>query len=301
MTNVDIIHQKRGKIPPYKLIIYEKKGPIAYITLNRPEKMNALNQDILTEWEDACGDAKEDEAIRVVVIKGAGRCFSSGYDVGSPGEGGTTVSPEIDQERYEGMHTHVDAYFRAIWDNPKIFIAQIHGFCLAGGGDMACFCDLKVVSDDAVFGYPAVRWGTMCTTFVWPYLLPMAKARELAYTGSFMNAQEAHLHGLVNKVVPREKLDEEVDILADAISKVPYMSVKFHKLIINRMYEMMGIRQGISWSADLKLMVVNSTAAVEFRKLVQEKGLKSALESKDAKFATIDKSGAGLRARKYDR
>ena len=300
MTNVDIIHQKRGDVPSYKVITYEKKGPIAYITLNRPEKLNALNQEILTEWEDACGDAKEDDAIRVVVLKGAGRGFSSGYDVGSPGEGGRTVSPEIDGERYDQMHTHIDAYFRAIWDNPKPFIAQIHGFCLAGGGDMACFCDLKVASEDAVFGYPAVRWGTMCTTFIWPYLLPMAKARELAYTGTFMNAQDAHMHGLVNKVVPRDKLDEEVNMLAEAIVNVPQMATKMHKLSTNRMYELMGIRQGIAWSGDLKLMVVNSSPAVEFRTLVAEKGLKAALEWKDAKFAAIDKSGAALRTRKYD-
>ena len=300
MANVDIIHQKRGQIAPYKLIIYEKKGPIAYITLNRPEKLNALNQEILIEWEDACGEAKDDNEVRVVVIKGAGRAFSSGYDIGNPGEGSLIVSPEMTEERYDGMHNHVNAYFRAIWDNPKVFIAQIHGFCLAGGGDMACFCDLKVASDDAAFGYPIVREGTMATSFIWPYVLPMAKARELTYTGTFMNAKDAYMHGMVNKVVPREKLDEEVYILADAISKVPYLSVKFHKLIINRMYEMIGIRQGISWSADLKLKAVSASIGVEFRKLVKEKGLKASLEQRDAKFAAIDKAAKELRARKYD-
>lgn len=119
--------------------------------------MNALSTSpggLLDEREEACNDAKQDQTIRVVIIKGAGRCFSAGYDISV--DRGTMGAP-IDEARYDYMANHVGRYFRVLWENPKVFIAQVHGFCLAGGGDMAAFCDLTVASEDAVFGYPAVR------------------------------------------------------------------------------------------------------------------------------------------------
>ena len=285
----------------YKEIVYEKKGPIAYITLNRPDKMNALNSQpggLLEEWEDACNDAKADQAIRVVVIKGAGRCFSAGYDISGSGD---FVGATIDEARYDHMAAHVNRYFRVLWENPKVFIAQVHGFCLAGGGDMACFCDITVASEDAVFGYPAVRYGVMPTTFIWPFIIGMKKSRELAYTGNMMSAEEALNLGLVNKVVPRDDLEEEVYKLAEAIIKVPAMSVKLSKVSINNMFEIMGIRQSIQQNRELDLHVMSSPSPElrEFFAMVQEKGLKAALEWRDAKFAKVSEVGQDLRARKY--
>jgi enoyl-CoA hydratase/carnithine racemase len=285
----------------YNDIIYEKKGPIAYITLNRPEKMNALSTlpgGLLEQWEDACTDAKDDKEIRVVVVKGAGRCFSAGYDIGKSSE---WVGAPVDEERYDYMAEHVNRYFRVLWEHPKVFIAQVHGFCLAGAGDMAAFCDLTVASEDASFGYPAVRYGVLPTTFVWPFMIGMKKTRELAYTGNMMSAQEALTYGLVNKVVPKEKLEEEVDKLAEAIVKVPAMTVKLSKVSINNMFEIMGIRQAIQQSRELDLHVMSSAPPElrEFFTIMTEKGLKAALEWRDAKFAKVSGDAQDLRARKY--
>ncbi len=287
----------------YQYIIYEKKGPIAHLTLNRPEKMNALNTQpggLLEEWEDALNDAKTDKAIRVVIIKGAGRCFSAGYDIG-PREGRTLGAP-IDEEKYDQYIAHGTRYVRMLWDHPKVFIAQVHGFCLAGAGDMACFCDITIASEDAIFGYPAVRYGVMPTTFVWPYIIGMKKSRELAYTGNMMTAQEAYNFKLVNKVVPRDKLEEEVEKMADAIIKVPAMSVKLSKVSINNMFEIMGFRQGIRQNREVEmhLSVSPPPGMKEFFTMVNEKGLKAALEWRDAKFAKASDAGKGLRKRKYD-
>jgi len=285
----------------YKDIIYEKEGPIAYVTLNRPRKMNALSTQpggLLEQWEHACDDAKKDQAIRVVVIKGAGRCFSAGYDIGTSAD---WVGAPLDEERYDYMATHVNRYFRVIWESPKVFIAQVHGFCLAGAGDMACFCDLTVASDDAVFGYPAVRYGVLPTTFIWPFIIGMKKTRELAYTGNMMSAQEALNLGLVNRVVPKDKLEEEVSKLAEAIIKVPAMTVKLTKVSVNNMFEMMGVRQAIQQSRELDLHVMSSPPADlrEFFRIQKERGLKAALEWRDAKFTKVGEAGQELRARKY--
>ena len=286
----------------YKDIIYEKKGSIAHITLNRPEKMNALDTQpggLLEEWEDACNDAKEDKAIRVVIIKGASRCFSAGYDIGGPGD---FVGAPVDEERYDFMAAHINRYFRVLWENAKVFIAQVHGFCLAGAGDMACFCDLTVASEDAVFGYPAVRYGVLPTTFIWPFIIGMKKSRELAYTGNMMSAQEALNFGLVNKVVPKDKLEDEVQKLANAIIKVPAMTVKMSKVSINNMYEIMGIRQAIQQNRELDLHVMSSPPPElkEFFAIAEEKGLKAALEWRDAKFAKDSEVGQELRERKHE-
>ena len=286
----------------YQYIIYEKNGPMATITLNRPEKMNALSTQpggILAEWEDACNDAKQDTTLRVVIIKGAGRCFSAGYDIDGPG---SFVGAPVDENRYDYMADHVNRYFRVLWEHPKVFIAQVHGFCLAGGGDMAAFCDLTVASEDAVFGYPAVRYGVMPTTFVWPFLIGMKKTRELAYTGNMMSAQEALNFGLVNKVVPRDHLEDEVYKLAEAIVKVPAMSVRLSKVSINNMFEIMGIRQAVQQSRELDLHVMSSPSPEmrEFFAIVREQGLKAALAWRDAKFAQADTVGRDIRARKYE-
>ncbi len=288
----------------YTEIIYEKRGPIAYLTLNRPEKMNALNMapgGLLEQWEDALNGAKTDKAIRIVIIKGAGRCFSAGYDI--------NITPEdmaawtnLSEDMYDMVAAHVNRYIRCLWEHPKVIIAQVHGFCLAGGNDMAAFCDITIASEDAVFGYPAVRYGVMPTTFIWPYTIGMKKSRELSYTGNMMPAQEAYNFGLVNKVVPRDKLEEEVEKMADAIIKVPAMSVKLSKVSINNMFEIMGFRQGIQQSRELDLHVMTSPSPemTEFFKIVGERGLKAALEWRDAKFAKAGDAGKGLRKRKYD-
>lgn len=286
----------------YEHIIYEKQGPIGTITLNRPEKMNALSTypgGLLEEWEDACNDARRDKAIRVVVIKGAGRCFSAGYDIGVSS---AVIGMPVDEDRYDYLAGHVDRFFRVLWEHPKVFIAQVHGFCLAGGGDMAAFCDLTVASEDAVFGYPAVRYGVLPTTFIWPFLIGMKKSRELAYTGNMMSAQEALALGLVNKVVPRAELEAEVDKLARAIIKVPAMNIKLSKLSINNMFEIMGIRQAIQQNRELDLHLMSSPPAEmrEFFDMVKDKGLKAALEWRDARFASEDEVGKDQRIRKYD-
>jgi enoyl-CoA hydratase/carnithine racemase len=285
----------------YDNILYDKSGEVATITLNRPDKMNALSLGpggLLEEWADACADARADSAIRVVVIKGAGRCFSAGYDISQDFD---LLGAPIDDDGYQAMADHVERYFRVLWESPKVFIAQVHGFCLAGGGDMAAFCDLTVAGDDAVFGYPAVRYGVLPTTFVWPYLIGMKKTRELAYTGNMMSATEALQHGLVNRVVPADALDRTVAELAASICAVPALTVRLTKQSVNNMFEIMGIRQAIQQSRELDLHVMSSPPAEmrQFFDIAQRDGLTAALTWRDARHAGTDHTGQNLRTRRY--
>jgi enoyl-CoA hydratase/carnithine racemase len=286
----------------HEQIVYEVAGQVATITLNRPDKLNALSFEpggLLEQWADACADARANDDVRVVVVKGAGRCFSAGYDIAGDT---SAIGAPVDNASYQFMADHVDRYFRVLWESPKVFIAQVHGFCLAGAGDMAAFCDLTVASEDAVFGYPAVRYGVLPTTFVWPYLIGMKKTRELAYTGNMMSATEALQHGLVNKVVPADELDGAVADLAASICQVPALTVRLTKQSVNNMFEIMGIRQAVQQSRELDLHVMSSPSPEmrEFFDIAEREGLPAALAWRDARHAATDPAGRELRSRSYD-
>jgi enoyl-CoA hydratase len=169
----------------YENIIYEKRGAIAYVTLDRPDKLNALSDDLQREVRRALEDAGwEDADIRVIVLKAAGRAFSAGFDI--------TVSREVDAvERraqfLKGKTFSASAWWDVFWNNPKPIIAQIHGFCIAGGLATATFCDLRICSEDAKFGAPEIRTGGPYIPAVWPWVVGMTKERELLYTGNLID------------------------------------------------------------------------------------------------------------------
>jgi len=276
----------------YKDIIYEKKPPIAYITLNRPEAMNALSENLMLETMDALKDAGwQDKAIRVIVLKGAGRCFSAGYDVG----GGRAKADGVQaQEILFLEHPFIgNGHWDLFWNNPKPIIAQVHSYCLAGALATVSFCDLVICSDDALFGYPWIRQGGPELACTWPWLLGMRKAKELLYTGNLLDAQEAWRLGLVNKVVPIDKLEEEVNKLAQTVSKVAVVANQYSKRLVNMAYEQMGIQQTIQRSYELEA-VCNSASPeshperAEFSKIENEKGLTEALRWSRARFAEED-------------
>ena len=277
----------------YETIIYEKKPPIAYITLNRPEKMNALSKELIRELRDSLEDAGwEDEEIRVIVLKGAGRCFSAGIDIGDTS--GLHVSDGVKwRARYLDTKGLSGTCWDVLWNNPKPIIAQIHSFCLAGGMALASFCDLRFCSEDALFGYPMIRTGGPLLPAIWPWILGIGKAKELLFTGNLIDAQEAWRLGLVNKAIPSDKLEEEVNKMARTISKVPAVTNEYSKVAVNTAYEMMSIRQVMERSSELEAFVASASdesvpERVEFQNLRRDKGLKAALEWRNAKFAEED-------------
>jgi enoyl-CoA hydratase len=288
----------QGAHVSYETITYEKDGPIAFLTLNRPEKLNALSDDLQLEVRDALADAGwADDTIRVIVLKAAGRAFSAGFDI-SAGD----ARPNAVQMRdrfLEGQGFSASAWWDVFWNNPKPIIAQIHGYCIAGGLATATFCDLRICSEDAKFGAPEIRTGGPYIPAVWPWVIGMTKAREMLYTGNLIDAEEAKRLDLVNEVVPADQLDAAVRAQAETIAKLPKVTVEYNKKLINMAYELMGVRQVIDRSMELEAVALTSGESSpeieKFDELRAEEGLNAALKWNAARFEAEDEWHRGGR------
>lgn len=274
----------------YDNIIYEKRGQIAYVVLNRPEKLNALSDDLQLEVRSALEDAGwSDDKIRVIVFKASGRAFSAGFDIATTNKANAV---ERRARLLKGKKFSASAWWEVFWDNPKPIIAQIHGFCIAGGLATANFCDLRICSEDAKFGAPEIRTGGPYIPAVWPWLVGMTKARELLYTGNLIDAHEAKRLDLVNAVVPFEELDEAVERQAMTIAKLPAATLEYNKKLINMSYELMGVRQVLERSLELEAMALasadSSPEIEEFENIREKDGLKAALDWNADRFAEED-------------
>ncbi|MBT6272600.1 MAG: enoyl-CoA hydratase/isomerase family protein, partial [Chromatiales bacterium] len=274
----------------YENIIYEKNGPIATVTLNRPDKLNALSDDLQLEVRDALEDAGfVDDSIRVIILKAAGRAFSAGFDITS----GAKAHAVARRARFlKGKGFSGSAWWDVFWNNPCPIIAQIQGFCIAGGLATATFCDLRICSDDAKFGAPEIRTGGPYIPAVWPWVIGMSKARELLYTGNLIDAAEAKRLDLVNQVVPVEDLDAAVMAQANTIAKLPAATVEYNKKLINMSYELMGVRQVIERSMELEAATLASTGSSpeidEFNAIRERDGLKAGLSWSADRFKAED-------------
>ncbi len=215
----------------FENIIVEKKEGIAKITLNRPQVLNALNQQIFLEIQAALEDIGRDDSVGVVLITGAGRAFSAGLDIKAlsvPGEGGD-VGAEINRM---GLGT-----IEAIESLPKPVIAMVNGYCLTGALEVALACDMIIASENAIFGDTHARWGLRPT---WglsqrlPRTVGVMKAKELSFTAETISAQEAERIGLINKVVPAEKLEEAAQELAGKMLSNSRGSLAAYKTLINQ-------------------------------------------------------------------
>lgn len=275
----------------YDTITYEKQEPIAYVTLNRPDKLNALSEDLQLEVRDALEHAGwEDDTIRVIVLKAAGRAFSAGFDIAG-GEG----RPDAVQMRrrfLQGKGFSASSWWDVFWNNPKPIIAQIQGFCIAGAMATATFCDLRICAEDAKFGAPEIRTGGPYIPAVWPWVIGMTKARELLYTGNLIDADEAKRLDLVNAVVPVDELDDAVRAEAETIAKLPRATVEYNKKLINMAYELMGVRQVIDRSMELEAVALTSPDSspeiAHFEELRATEGLNAALRWNAARFERED-------------
>ena len=235
----------------YETITYAIDERAAVITLNRPEVLNAQNEAMKDELADAFRAADADEDVRVVVLRGAGRAFSSGHDLKAfPRDPLAFGGPSADKW-FEGdtemvrriFHEAIYEKCMAIHYTRKPTIAQVHGYCVAGGWLLASMCDLIVASDDARFRDPVVLMAAGgLELLVEPWDVGVRKAKELMWTGEYLDAEEAHRLGLVNRVVPRDRLEEETMRIAGKIALTPPATLQATKRSINRMLDGMGWR-----------------------------------------------------------
>ena len=264
------------------VVLVEDLGPVRRLTMNRPDALNALNGALVAGLSDAIRAAGEDEAVSVVILRGAGRAFCAGYDLNEDAEGG-----EHDARHWHDELAASTARMLEFTDCPKPTISQVHSYCLAGGTDLMLACDLTVASDDAYFGYVDIRFGSGVVSMFLPWVVGVRKAKELLFTGEDrISAEEALRIGMVNRVVPRDELDDATLALANEIAKNEAFVIQTTKRAVNRAWDVAGFRAALAANTELDVMIetANLPARDEFRSITNERGLKAAIAWRDEKF-----------------
>ena len=277
----------------FEQIIYEVVNKTAKITLNRPKKLNALTLQLQAELSEALWEADNDREVHSVIIKGAGRAFSAGYDLTGGGNKVPVSRIQSENRAYRGGRSIDDdawqlergqRYRMALFDMHKPVIAQVHGYCLAGGTDIALLCDMVIAAEDAIFGFPPARDLGALPNNMWLYNVGPQWAKRLTLTGDTVTGSEAQSIGLILKSVPGENLEQEVEGLASRMSHIDPDLLSANKRIINTGLELMGARTLQRMAAENDVRGHNTKAASNYRDSVVEKGLKKTLQERDAKF-----------------
>jgi enoyl-CoA hydratase len=266
-------------------VLYELRGPAAWITINRPEKMNAINGDVLEGLHSALDRASTDDEVKVVVVTGAGdRAFSAGYDLSA--EAAHADIPA--HEWHDVLATDIDATMR-LWALPKPTIAAVRGYCLAGGCELAMACDMIVSGESGRFGEPEIRYGSGPVTLLMPFIIGQKKTNELLFTGDMIDAEAAERAGMINRVVADAEVEAEVEALVRKIAPTPLPVLRLTKIALVRAFEAMGLREAVNMNLDLSSMLnaADMPEQREFMQIVQTKGLKAALAWRDNRYGEV--------------
>lgn len=235
----------------YNTILYDKNDNIVTVTLNRPERMNALSDELMSELPAAFEEADNDPDVRVIILTGGDRVFSTGYDI----EGGSKYAElKVPLQGAIDIARAIRKKYLDLWNTRKPTIAKVRGYCFAGGCYLQMLCDIAIAAEDAIFGHPAVASAGPTGMALWTWILGPRKAKEFLLTGRFVDGKEAEKIGLINMAVPPEKLDEEVDLMARDIAAVPADSATLHKEAINTAMEIMGLTATFRTQAELNAL-----------------------------------------------
>lgn len=265
----------------YSLVLVDDPAPrVRRITLNRPEKRNALNHTLRGELLDALRTADCDPEVHVSIVRGAGKCFSAGYELGD-GNAGQEL-PYFTAAGDGQWPRHVVDGWMGIWDLAKPVIAQVHSYCLAGGSELATGCDLVYVAEDAKIGYPAVRFGVPDMQFH-SWLVGMRMAMEMMVTGDSISGVEAERLGWATRAYPAAELEARVLEMAERIAALPPDIVQLNKRTVHRQMEIMGIRAALRAGTELCSL---GTHQRSFHAFMEERarGLTQALQKRDERF-----------------
>ena len=270
----------------FETLLYETAGRIARITLNRPERLNAISEKMPGEIRAAVERANADNAIHVIILAGAGRGFCSGYDLKAfaetqgenPGVQSMPWDPMID---YRFMKQCTDDFF-SLWRSYKPVICKVHGYAVAGGSDIALCADIVIMAEDAKIGYPPARvWGCP-TTAMWVYRLGAEKAKRMLLTGDLVDGRQAKEMGLVYDAVPAAELDAAVDALANRMAGVPKNQLMMQKLMINQAYENMGLATTQMFATLFDGITRHSPEGMWFKSYTEEHGFHEAVRLRDS-------------------
>lgn len=269
------------EVEKFQFIIIDRPVErVARVTLNRPEKRNALSNLLRTELFTALELLDCDPQVGAIILCGNGKAFSAGYDL------------QLNAAEHRPFHTagglggwprHVAEGCMRMWDMATPMLAQVHGYCLAGGSELAAACDLVYVADDAQIGYPVVRSISPPDNQLFPWIVGMRRAMELMLTGEAMNGVEAVACGFANRAFPVEELPDRVVEIAEKVARVPFEIQQINKRAVHRQMEIMGIRAGIRAGTELQQLATLTRPAQEHLAEISE-GLTNALTNRDAAF-----------------
>ena len=271
----------------FTTILYECKVNISHIVLNRPDRLNALNKESLLEINAAMDQAEADEHVRAIVISGAGRAFSSGFDLKAQMESrpqGAKIWRDI-------LDLDFNTTMR-FWNSPKPTIAAVHGACMAGAFEIAMACDITVATEDAVFGEPELKFGAGIVTMLLPWMTGPKHAKDIILTGQDrIAAQDALRMGLVSRVVPPQTHVEAALVIARTIALIDPMVVTETKKALNRTYELQGMQSALQTALDIDHTIESHGSADKqaFMDIARERGMRAAIAWRDARFERAQK------------
>jgi enoyl-CoA hydratase len=268
--------------PGTHTITYEVRDRRAYLTLNRPDRLNAITGEMGREIAAAVEAANADRDVRVIVVQGAGRAFSAGYDLKLYAEEGVGFQGEVWDpiQDFQMMKANTDNFF-SLWRSLKPTIAKVRGYAVAGGSDIALSCDLVVMAEDARIGYmPARVWGCP-TTAMWVYRIGAEKAKRMLLTGDTIDGVQAKEWGLVIDAVPEAELDDAVEKLADRIASVPINQLVMQKLMVNQAYDSMGLSNTQNLAVLFDGITRHSPEGRWFVEFAQRHGFEAAVRWRD--------------------
>lgn len=275
----------------YETLLYRTDGPVATITLNRPEALNTIVPPMPDEVEKAVHEAIRDAAVKVIVLRGAGRAFCAGYDFGGGfhhwDEAITTDGrwdPGKDMIGVTAPALAPTQKFMSIWRSPKPVIAQVHGWCVGGGSDFALCADLVIASEDAQIGTPYSRmWGAYLSG-MWIYRLGLARAKHHALTGRPLSGREAADVELINEAVPFDQLEDTVQERAQELASIPLSQLAAMKLMVNQAYENMGLASTQTLGPVLDGLMRNIPEAHAFIRRAGAEGVPAVVAERDGLF-----------------
>jgi enoyl-CoA hydratase len=270
-----------------ELVNYRVDDKIGYVTLNRPEKLNALSPSFKAEIIAGIEKADKDASVSVIVLNAEGRAFSVGFDIG--GSGAERDEGRDDPLRWDPpLHNSLEMALSP-WSASKPVIASVQGYTLGGGCELVMMCDLTIAADDAKFGEPEVRFSHIGPVAVMPWIVGLKRARELLYFGDMIDAKTALDYGMINRVVPRDELAEYTHRYASRLALIDPVALRWAKRVVNRSAEIAGMRSALEAGVDslVALYAAKTEVGREFDRRVNEGGLKAALKWRAEQFAAL--------------
>ncbi len=267
-----------------ELVLHDIKGRVSYVTLNRPEKLNAVDNALRERAVGVMDEADAEPSTRVVVIRGAGRAFSAGYDIAAEYEG--DMSWRHDSLAWRELLLKCLEFEMRPLEMKKPTIASVAGYAVGGACELTMFCDLTICADNARFGEPEVRFSNVGPAMIMPFIAGHKRARELLYMGDLIDAQTAYECNMVNRIVPADELDEQTEQYADRLALLDEEALYGTKVALRRGLEATGLRAAMLNGVDVlaPMYAAKTEVGGRFGEITQSEGLKAALKWRHQQF-----------------